>query len=282
MQGQWAALSRMSAHILDVLQDLPTLNIFGRGAAERERVAKVSDEFREKTLKVLRYAFLSGFVLEFIATLSIALVAVALGVRLLLGNMPFEAACLVLLLPPEFFRPLRELGVHRHAGMKGKTSADLIFEILNTPAPTSKASGTAARPSGPLSIEFNDVGYGYPGSERPALSGIELTLPAGTCTALVGRSGASKSTLVNLLIRFLDPDSGRISANGLPIDELSVESCGRTWRWRHSVPTSSTGACWRTSVWLVRPLLAKRSNGRRSWRARRSLLSVSHKATTLK
>jgi ATP-binding cassette, subfamily C, bacterial CydD len=229
MQSQWAALSRMSAHFLDVLQGLPTLKIFGRGATERERVAEVSDEFRERTLKVLRYAFLSGFVLEFIATLSIALVAVALGVRLLIGNIPFEAAFLVLLLAPEFFRPLRELGVHRHAGMEGKTSADRIFEILNTSAPTRKASGTETRPSGRLSIEFNDVGYGYPGSEQPALSGIELTLPAGTCTALVGRSGAGKSTLVNLLVRFLDPDTGRITANGIPIDELSAED------WRENV-----------------------------------------------
>jgi ATP-binding cassette subfamily C protein CydD len=229
MQGQWAALSRMSAHFLDVLQGLPTLKIFGRGAAERERVAEVSDEFRARTLKVLRYAFLSGFVLEFIATLSIALVAVALGVRLLIGNIPFEAAFLVLLLAPEFFRPLRDLGVHRHAGMEGKTSAERIFEILNTPEPTSKASGPASQPSVPLSIEFNYVGYGYPGSEKPALSGVDLTLPVGTCTALVGRSGAGKSTLVNLLVRFLDPDSGRITANGVPIDELSVEG------WRENV-----------------------------------------------
>ena len=229
MQGQWAALSRMSAHFLDVLQGLPTLKIFGRDAAERERVAEVSDEFRARTLKVLRYAFLSGFVLEFIATLSIALVAVALGVRLLIGNIPFEAAFLVLLLAPEFFRPLRDLGVHRHAGMEGKTSAERIFEILNTPEPTSKASGPASQPPVPLSIEFNFVGYGYPGSEKPALSGVDLTLPVGTCTALVGRSGAGKSTLVNLLVRFLDPDSGRITANGVPIDELSVEG------WRENV-----------------------------------------------
>jgi ATP-binding cassette subfamily C protein CydD len=226
MQGQWATLSRMSAHFLDVLQGLPTLKIFGRGAAERERVAEVSDEFRESTLKVLRYAFLSGFVLEFIATLCIALVAVALGVRLLIGGISFEAAFLVLLLAPEFFRPLRELGVHRHAGMEGKTSADRILEILDTPEPTSKALGDTARPLGPLTIEFDDVGYCYPDSERPALSGVDLTLPAGTCTALVGRSGAGKSTLVNLLVRFLDPNSGRIAANGIPIDELSVEG----WR----------------------------------------------------
>jgi ATP-binding cassette, subfamily C, bacterial CydD len=226
MQRQWTTLSRMSAHFLDVLQGLPTLKTFGRGAAERERVAEINNEFRERTLKVLRYAFLSGFVLEFIATLSIALVAVALGVRLLIGDISFGPAFLVLLLAPEFFRPLRELGVHRHAGMEGKASADRIFEILDTPVPVSTKPDTATRPSGRLSVEFSDIGYSYPGSEQPALSGIDLALPAGTCTALVGRSGAGKSTLVNLLMRFVDPETGRITANGVPISDLSPE----TWR----------------------------------------------------
>ena len=226
MKSQWTALSQMSAHFLDVLQGLPTLKAFGRGAAEHERVAKISDEFRKRTLKVLRWAFLSGFVLEFITTLSIALVAVALGVRLLIGDISFEAAFLVLLLAPEFYRPLRELGASRHAGMEGKTATDRIFEILNTPLPVREEAVTAARPEGQLTIEFSGVGHGYPGSAQPALSGINLTLPAGTCTALVGRSGAGKSTLVNLLVRFLDPNEGQITANGVIIAGLPVE----TWR----------------------------------------------------
>jgi ATP-binding cassette, subfamily C, bacterial CydD len=226
MKSQWTALSRMSAHFLDVLQGLPTLKAFGRGAAEHERVAKISDEFRKRTLKVLRWAFLSGFVLEFITTLSIALVAVALGVRLLIGDISFEAAFLVLLLAPEFYRPLRELGASRHAGMEGKTATVRIFEILNTPPPVREEAVTATRPEGQLTIEFSGVGHGYPESAQPTLSGINLTLPAGTCTALVGRSGAGKSTLVNLLVRFLDPDEGQITANGVIIAGLSVE----TWR----------------------------------------------------
>lgn len=222
---QWTALSRMSAHFLDVLQGLPTLKSFNRGPAERERVARISAEFRERTLEVLRYAFLSGFVLELIATLSIALVAVALGIRLLAGYISFEPAFLVLLLAPEFFRPLRELGVHRHAGMEGKAAAERIFEILGTPAPES-STNTAARPTGLLDVELSGVSYAYPGSEQAALSDVSLTLPAGACTALVGRSGAGKSTLVNLLVRFLDPESGHITANGVPIVDLSPE----TWR----------------------------------------------------
>ena len=228
MRRQWTALSRMGAHFLDVLQGLPTLKIFGRAAAERERVAEVSDEFRQRTLKVLRFAFLSGLVLEFTATVSIALVAVALGMRLWAGVISFEPAFLVLLLAPEFYRPLRELGTHRHAGMEGKAAAERIFEILDTPVPVSPGEpGAAARPTGRLlSIEFNGVSYTYPGSTRPALSGVNLTLPAGTCTAIVGRSGAGKSTLVNLVMRFVDPESGQIVANGLSITNLSVE----TWR----------------------------------------------------
>src|SRR5919202_645663 len=227
MQRQWTALSRMSAHFLDVLQGLPTLRIFGRSTAERERVAEVNDEFRERTLKVLRFAFLSGLVLEFTATISIALVAVALGMRLLYGNISFEVAFLALLLAPEFYRPLRELGVHRHAGMEGRAAAGRIFEVLNTPVPVSPGvPGATTRPAGRLSIEFSDVSYSYPGTARPALSGVSLTLPAGTCTALVGPSGAGKSTLINLLMRFADPESGRITANGISIEGLFVE----TWR----------------------------------------------------
>jgi ATP-binding cassette subfamily C protein CydD len=225
-RSQWAALSRMSAHFLDVLQGLPTLKVFGRSAAERERVTKISDKFRERSLRVLRYAFLSGFVLEFITMLSIALVAVALGVRLLMGSISFEAAFLVLLLAPEFYRPLRELGVSRHAGMEGKAAAKRILEILNTPVAAGRGTGTPERPVGPLDIEFGGVSYGYPESDRPALLDIDLVLPAGTRTALVGRSGAGKSTLVNLLMRFAEPGSGGIFVNGVPISDLPVEA----WR----------------------------------------------------
>src|SRR5215212_9525761 len=223
---QWLALSRMGAHFLDALQGLPTSKAFGRVAAEEEKVERVSGEFRERTLKVLRYAFLSGLVLEFMTAAAIALVAVVLGVRLINGAISFQDAFLVLLLTPEFYRPLRELGVHRHAGMEGKAAAERIFEILNTPVPVKQGSDTANKPSGSLSIEFSGVSFDYPGSARPALSDLSLTLPAGTCTALVGRSGAGKSTLVNLLMRFLDPESGRITANGVPIADLTVE----TWR----------------------------------------------------
>ena len=226
MQRQWSALSRMGASFLDALQGLPTLKIFGRSVEERERVAAASEEFRGRTMKVLRYAFLSGFVLEFMTSMAIALVAVTLGVRLISGNMPFEEAFVVLLLAPEFYKPLRELGTHRHAGMEGSAAADRIFEILATPVPVREGSGMPSTVAGSITVEFSGVGYTYPGKDHPALSDLTLTLPAGTRTALVGPSGSGKSTLVNLLMRFMDPDSGAILANGISVSSLPA----KTWR----------------------------------------------------
>jgi ATP-binding cassette, subfamily C, bacterial CydD len=219
---QWLALSRMGAHFLDALQGLTTLKTFGRAAEEKEQVARVSDEFRKRTLKVLRFAFLSGLVLEFMTAAAIALVAVVLGVRLINGAISFEQAFLVLLLTPEFYKPLRVLGASRHAGMEGKAAAERIFEVLNTRA-VARGGGRTVEPlSGGLTIEFSAVRFAYLGSKYPALCDVSLTLPAGSRTALVGRSGSGKSTLVNVLLRFLDPRDGIVAANGVPIAELPV------------------------------------------------------------
>jgi ATP-binding cassette, subfamily C, bacterial CydD len=225
---QWLALSRLGAQFLDSLQGLTTLKTFGRAAQETDRVAAVSDEFRRRTLKVLRFAFLSGLVLEFMTAAAIALVAVTLGVRLINGAVTFEQAFLVLLLAPEFYKPLRELGAHRHAGMEGKAAARRIFEILDTPAPVRSGNLSPDRLSGGLTVEFSGVWYSYPGRYLPALCGVDLTLPAGSRTAVVGRSASGKSTLVNLLLRFLDPEDGTIVANGLRIADLPVGA----WRER--------------------------------------------------
>jgi ATP-binding cassette, subfamily C, bacterial CydD len=226
IQRQWTALSRMSAHFLDAVQGLPALKLFNRSDAERARSARVSEGYRERTMKVLRFAFLSGAVLEFLTAIAIGLIAVTLGIRLLDGGITFEYAFLVLLLAPEFYRPLRELGVHRHAGMEGKAAAKRIIEVLETPLPVHMGAVSGKHPVGPLTIEFTGVTYTYPGSDRTALTGIDLTLLAGTCTALVGRSGAGKSTLANLLLRFIDAQDGIITANGIPLVDLPVE----TWR----------------------------------------------------
>ncbi len=226
---QWRALSRMGASFLDAMQGLTTSKVFGQSAEEGEKVAAASGEFRKRTMKVLRYAFLSGFVLEFMTAAAIGLIAVTLGVRVISGNMPFEVAFLVLLLAPEFYKPLRELGTHRHAGMEGSAAADRIFEILSIPARAWQGSAAQGPTSGGLSIELSGVGYTYPEGDRAALSDLSLLLPAGTRTALVGRSGSGKSTLVNLLMRFVEPETGAIRANGEDINDLSAHA------WRENV-----------------------------------------------
>lgn len=232
IQRQWQSLSRMGAYFFDTLQGMPTLKMFGRSEGEEEVVAMVGEGFRKRTMRVLKFAFASGLVLEFITSLSISVIAVELGIRLLRGAIAFEPAFLVLLLAPEFYEPLREMGASRHAGMEGKAAAGRIFEVLGTSAPASTTGnvnysvGSLAESRKPITVGFEGVTYGYPGSDRPALSGVDLTLPTGSLTALVGRSGSGKSTLVNLLLRFIDPDEGSISAGGISVSEASVE----TWR----------------------------------------------------
>lgn len=233
IQAQWQTLSRVSAHFLDVMQGLTTLKLFGQSEAQQERIAHISNQFRNKTLQVLRAAFLSGAVLEFMTMAAIGVIATTLGVRLLNHGISFERAFLILLLTPEFYRPLQELGVQHHAAMEGKASAKRIFEILETsPTLVGQSDQSRISPISTLSndtamtIEIDAISFTYPGEERPALDRVSLSLPAHTCTALVGRSGAGKSTLVNLLLRFMDAASGTISANGVPITALSPE----TWR----------------------------------------------------
>lgn len=223
---QWVALTRMSAHFLDVVQGLPTLKLFGRGQAEQERVARISDAFREKTMSTLRLAFLSGAVLDFMVAMAIGLVAVMLGVRLLAHGIALQDALFVLLLAPEFYRPLRELGAARHTGLEGKASAARLVEILNQPLLVQDVPFATQIPSGSLEIAFHSVEYTYPDNTQATLRDIELTLPACTCTALVGRSGAGKSTLARLLLRHMECGQGEITVNGLPITALPIE----VWR----------------------------------------------------
>lgn len=228
-RSQWTALSQMGAHFLDTIRGLSTLKTFGRSGAGRERVTRTSQEFGRRTMDVLRVAFLSGLALEFIATVSVALVAVLLAVRLLFGDLAFAVALPALLLAPEFYKPLRDFGASRHAGMEGKAAGERIDGILDVPSPTREPEFPRNLPAEPLSLQLDGVTFVYPGGGYPALDGVNLVLPAGSRTALVGPSGAGKSTLVSCFLRFADPQEGRILANGIPITELARED------WRENV-----------------------------------------------
>lgn len=226
---QWTALALLGAHFLDTLQGLPTLKLFGRSRRAAQLVGEVGREYRERTMRVLRSAFLSGFVLEFASGASIAILAVALAVRMLAGNATLETSLAVLLLAPEFYRPLKQLGEQRHAAMEGRVAAERILEILGRPIPAPSPRRPNIARCAPPPISFRGVSYAYPGSARPALHDLSLHLPAGSCTALVGPSGSGKSTLVAMLLRFLHPDAGAIYIGDLLLGELEVGA------WRRGV-----------------------------------------------
>lgn len=206
-QKQWAALARMSAHFLEVIQGLTTLKLFNASRREAEVIATVSDDYRQTTMSVLRIAFLSSLALEFFATVSIALVAVLIGFRLLGGSLGFERGFFVLLLAPEFYAPLRSLGTNYHARMEAMGVAVRMAEVLALPAPPA----AIAEPSG--GIAFDDVRLTYPDG-RVGLDGVSFRLEPGTMTALVGPSGAGKSSVVSLLLGFVTASGGTVAGLG--------------------------------------------------------------------
>ena len=217
---QYKILSRLSAHFLDSLQGLTTLKLFGQSKAHAKNIEKVSNQFRDTTLSVLRITFLSALALELLATLSTAVIAVEIGFRLLYSRMEFFQAFFILVLAPEFYLPLRMLGARFHAGMSGTTAAKRIYEILDTPVPVSsrQLAEVSRQQSDPVSsIVFKDVYYSYPNETTPALENINLKISAGEQIALIGKTGAGKSTLASLLLGFIQPTSGSILVNQSPI-----------------------------------------------------------------
>jgi ATP-binding cassette, subfamily C, bacterial CydCD len=211
---QYRTLSRLSAHFLDSLQGLTTLKLFGQSKAHAKNIEKVSNQFRDTTLSVLRVTFLSALALEMLATLSTAVIAVEIGFRLLYSRMEFLQAFFILVLAPEFYLPLRMLGARFHAGMSGTTAAKRIYEILDTPLPVKselESTDSPLQSEGVSSIVFKDVTYTYPNETTPALENINLTIQAGQQIALVGKTGAGKSTLASLLLGFIQPSTGQLT-----------------------------------------------------------------------
>ncbi len=240
-QRQWQNLARMSGRFLDVIQGLPTLKLFNASRHETETIARASEGYRHSTMEVLRIAFLSSAVLEFIASLSIAVVAVFIGFRLYRLDLPlpnalgvpeigFFTGFFVLLLVPEFFLPLRNLGTHYHGRMEAIAAAERLRDVLDTPAPQ-WSQGTAAVPRGvALNLRLERVRFAYaPG--REALQGLDCELRAGERVALVGASGAGKTTVVNLLLGFLTPDAGRILVSGVDLATIDPTDWRRHLAW---------------------------------------------------
>lgn len=216
---QWQRLARLSGRVLDSLQRLTTIKALNASEREAAILADASEEFRRGTMGILRVAFLSSLALEFFATVGVAVVAVLIGFRLLDGTLGFEAGFFVLLLAPEFYAPLRQLGQDYHARAEALTAAERLVALLSeTPEP----AGTA-RPAFAPQIALACEGVSYAHEGRPAVRNVSLDLRPGTITALVGPSGAGKSTLLALLLGFARPQSGRVLVGGHDLADLDPQ-----------------------------------------------------------
>lgn len=233
---QWRKMARMSAHFLDMIQGLSTLKIFNASQREAETIRRISDEYRQSTMSVLRVAFLSSLVLEFLASVSIAIVAVLVGFRLLYGEIDFFYGFFALLLAPEFYLPLRNMGTHYHARLEAIGAAEKMLDILEKPIPDQTNKETFSHTENhAISISFNKVSYAY--DERgTALKELDLNIPTGSRIALVGTSGAGKSTILRLLAGFISPTSGAIRINQQSLDEINLESWRQQIAWVPQTP----------------------------------------------
>jgi len=229
-QRQWRKLARMSAHFLDVIQGLTTLKLFNASRREAEAVGRISEEYRRDTMAVLRMAFLSSLVLEFFATVSIAMIAVLIGFRLYYGEMDFSYGFFVLLLAPEFYLPLRTMGTHYHARMEGIAAAERMVEILEIPVPKQNVGEKPAPTIEQHSIRFEQVAFSYEAG-REALNEITFELRPNERLALVGPSGAGKTTIINLLLGFATPDSGEIHIGDVPLTQINLQQWRQQLAW---------------------------------------------------
>ncbi|ELY3542619.1 cysteine/glutathione ABC transporter permease/ATP-binding protein CydD [Cronobacter turicensis] len=241
------ALARLSGNFLDRLRGMETLRLFNRGAAETHNIQAASQDFRQRTMEVLRLAFLSSGVLEFFTSLSIALVAVYFGFSYL-GELNFGhygtgvtlfAGFLALILAPEFFQPLRDLGTFYHAKAQAIGAADSLKTFLETPIQHAEKGALELPGCEPISLEAQGLTILSPQGKRLA-GPLNFTLPAGKRVALVGQSGAGKSSLLNLLAGFL-PYEGSLRVNGVELRELEPDSWRRQLSWVGQNPQLPAG-----------------------------------------
>ena len=247
-QRRFEEMRWMSAFFLDMLQGIATLKAFGRSREQADNIRDIGRRYGDTTMDVLRVAFQTALVLEWAAAVATAVVAVEVSLRLIANAISFEIALAVLIITPEFFLPLRQLAIRYHSGSAGQTAAERIDDILRAPIarppssspvpPGAGSVGSPERESRPLSsgassaakaqmasaaISFDDVWFGYADRE-PVLRGLSMRIEPGSMVALVGASGAGKTTVANLLLRFIEPDRGSILVGPTPLHELDRSS----------------------------------------------------------
>ncbi|MFE4656715.1 thiol reductant ABC exporter subunit CydD [Streptomyces hydrogenans] len=249
MDRQWKLLSRLSGHFLDVVAGLPTLKVFGRAKAQAASIRAITADYRRATMRTLRIAFLSSFALELLSTLSVALVAVTIGMRLVHGTLDLYTGLVILVLAPEAYLPLRQVGAQFHAAAEGLAAAEEIFEVLETPV---RGGGTREVPAD-ARLELDRVTVRHPGRAEPSLDAASLTVEPGETVALVGPSGAGKSTLLDVVLGFTEPETGgAVRVGGVDLAELDLAAWRERIAWVPQRPYLFAGTI-AENVRLARP-----------------------------
>ncbi len=242
-QDQWQSLARMGAHFFDMIEGLTTLKLFGAARREAQFIGRIADDYRLQTMKVLRVAFLSSMVLEFLAALSIAMVAVYVGFRLMYGDIHYLNGIFVLLLAPEFYLPLRSMGTQFHARMDALGAVEPIITLLDTPLPPRRNGEQALTLGTAPTIRFEGIHFAYPAppdsasKPAPVLQELNLSLAAQSQTALVGASGTGKTTLSQILMGFLPIQRGEIWINDTALSTLDPAAWQTHVAWLPQNPT---------------------------------------------
>ncbi|GAA0647553.1 hypothetical protein GCM10009548_11150 [Streptomyces malaysiensis subsp. malaysiensis] len=250
MDRQWRLLSRLSGHFLDVVAGLPTLKVFGRAKAQAASIRAITADYRRATLKTLRLAFLSSLALELLSTVSVALVAVDIGMRLVHGEMDLYTGLVVLVLAPEAYLPLRQVGAQYHAAAEGLTAADEVFAVLEREP--SEAGGAPAPDARGAALALDGLVVRHPGRAEPSLARTSFEIRAGETVAVVGPSGAGKTTLLNAVLGFAAPHEGRVLIGGRDLASLDPESWRRQIAWVPQRPYLFAGTI-AENVRLARP-----------------------------
>jgi ATP-binding cassette subfamily C protein CydD len=273
-ERRFLELSWLSAFFLDILQGITTLKMFGRSREQAAIIGEISQHYGKTTMEVLATAFQTSLMMEWAATAATAMVALEASLRLMSGAIGFDQALAVLLLTPEFFLPLRQMAVKYHMGTAGAAAAQRVLAVLDEQGGTGRTSavqaglGAAAKLADRHEICFEDVWFAYPaqaqrwqsserlptfhGGGRAALQGLSCVIPHGKTTALVGATGAGKTTAISLLLRFIDPAVGRITVNGIDLTAWERTAWRQRVAWVSQMPHLFHGSAL-DNIRLARP-----------------------------